>query len=440
MLMSSESPKNPAAQPNDPPEAAGATVPGSQNAGMTRRGFIGVTGAVAGAAAVGAVATGFPSPSLIGRAAAEGNKVGFGRYIYAASPGIEADVAYGGEGILVFDTQKNYQFVKRIQTFPPPIGPVVPEQVTGVCASAQLGLVYVCTTAKSQAPANGMIGAFDLKTDKLVWQFTLDSGVDRQQITPDGLVPDDQMEIWVPSFRLGFWNVLNAVTGQVKAQVTVTTRGAHNTCMSLDGKTCYLASLNDPFLHKVDTATRLQDIAIGPFSAPVRPFTINAAQTLVYVNVNNLLGFGIGDARTGQVLYEIPVVGYPNTGRTKRHGTVSHGIGITPDGSEIWLCDGLNSLLHIFDNTVFPPVQKPEVIALRDQPGWVSFSLDGQFAYPSTGEIINIKTRKIVAALTDELGRQVGSEKLLEVDFRGNSNQPYMASNSFGIGPIPVVG
>ena len=436
--MSSESPKNPPVQPNDPPKAAGATVPGSQNAGMTRRGVIGVAGAVA----AGAATTGFPLPSLIGRAAAagvKGEKLGFGSYIYAASPGIEADVSFGGEGILVFDTKNNYQFVKRIQTFPPPIGPLIPEQVTGICASAQLGLVYVCTTASATAPANGTIGAFDLQTDKLVWQFTLASGVDRQNITPDGLVPDDQMEIWVPSFRLGYWNVLNAVTGEVKAQVTVTTSGAHNTCLSLDGKSAYLASLDDPVLHRVDTATRTETVGIGPFSAPVRPFTINAAQTLVYVNVNHFLGVGIGDANTGQVLYEIPVVGYPNSGPTKRHGTVSHGIGLTPDGTEIWLCDGLNSLLHIFDNTVWPPVQLPEVIQLRDQPGWVSFSLDGRFAYPSTGEIIKIKTRQIVAALTDELGRQVGSEKLLQVDFRGNSNQPYLASNSFGIGPIPTL-
>ena len=28
-------------------------------------------------------------------------------------------------------------------------------------------------------------------------------------------------------------------------------------------------------------------------------------------------------------------------------------------------------------------------IALREQPGWVTFSLDGKFAYPSTGEVID---------------------------------------------------
>ena len=38
---------------------------------------------------------------------------------------------------------------------------------------------------------------------------------------------------------------------------------------------------------------------------------------------------------------------------------------------------------------------------MRDQPGWITFSLDGRYAYPSTGEVIDT-TKKIVAALKDE--------------------------------------
>ena len=43
-------------------------------------------------------------------------------------------------------------------------------------------------------------------------------------------------------------------------------------------------------------------------------------------------------------------------------------------------------------------------IVLRDEPGWVTFSIDGRYAYPSTGEVIDTRTRKIVATLKDELG------------------------------------
>src|SRR5438093_379764 len=104
-------------------------------------------------------------------------------------------------------------------------------------------------------------------------------------------------------------------------------------------------------------------------------------------------------------------------GPTKRHGCPSHGIGLTPDENELWLTDAHNSRLHIFDATVMPP--KPITsIALRDQPGWVTFSLDGRFAYPSTGDVIEVATRQIVTGLKDEHGADVQSEKMVEIDFQ----------------------
>jgi hypothetical protein len=78
-----------------------------------------------------------------------------------------------------------------------------------------------------------------------------------------------------------------------------------------------------------------------------------------------------------------------------------------------------------------PPKQK-ESILLRDEPGWVTFSIDGRYAYPSTGDVIETKTGKIVAELTDEKGNGVQSEKLLEIDFEGH--WPVRAGNQFGIG------
>ena len=60
-----------------------------------------------------------------------------------------------------------------------------------------------------------------------------------------------------------------------------------------------------------------------------------------------------------------------------------------------------------------PPKQVAS-IRVRDQPGWITFSLDGRYAYPSTGDIIDTKTRQIVGGLTDERGRAVQSEKMVE--------------------------
>ena len=164
-------------------------------------------------------------------------------------------------------------------------------------------------------------------------------------------------------------------------------------------------------------------------------FTINGSQTLCYVNINGLLGFEIGDLRTGQKLHHVEVEGFQQ-GQVKRHGCPSHGIGLTPDEKEVWLCDAANQRMHIFDNTIMPPKQVASV-ELRDQPGWITFSLDGKHAYPSTGEIVDIKSRKIIAALKDENGNMVMSEKVVEIHMDGK--KAVKAGDQFGIGRVAKV-
>ena len=157
---------------------------------------------------------------------------------------------------------------------------------------------------------------------------------------------------------------------------------------------------------------------------------MDGLQTLCFVNVNRLLGFEVGDLVTGQKLYRVEVAGFQQ-GPTKRHGCPSHGIGLTPDGRELWLTDAFNRRMHIFDATMMPPKQIGEV-SLRDEPGWITFSIDGRHAYPSTGDVIDVRTRKIIAGLKDEAGRDIQREKLLEIDFRGA--EPVLAGDQFGFG------
>ena len=66
------------------------------------------------------------------------------------------------------------------------------------------------------------------------------------------------------------------------------------------------------------------------------------------------------------------------------------------------------------------------------QLGWVTFSLDGRYAYPSTGEVVDTKTKKILVALQDEKGREVHSEKLIEIVFRGDT--VVRTGDQFGLG------
>ncbi len=60
------------------------------------------------------------------------------------------------------------------------------------------------------------------------------------------------------------------------------------------------------------------------------------------MNVNELLGFEVGDLASGRKLHRVEVKGFKK-GPTKRHGCPSHGIGLTPDEKELWLTDAFNS-------------------------------------------------------------------------------------------------
>src|SRR5262249_35588030 len=145
---------------------------------------------------------------------------------------------------------------------------------------------------------------------------------------------------------------------------TITTRsGAHNTVCSLDGKYVYFGGLKSSTLYIADTATDKLS-RCGPFGGAIRPFTVNANRSLCFVCVNGLLGFEIGDLKTGKKLHRVEVTGFKQ-GKVKRHGCPSHGIGLTPDEKEVWVCDAANSRLHVFDLAKLPPRQVAS-IGLRE--------------------------------------------------------------------------
>lgn len=335
------------------------------------------------------------------------------RRLYVVTPGIRDYLEFGGAGVLVFDIDNGHKFVKRIPTTASRAAK--PRNIKGVVASPHTKKLHF-TTPES-------LYCLDLVSEKTEWGRELPQGCDRLAATPDGRT------LYVPSFERDIWNVVDAATGGVTA--TITTRsGAHNTICGLDGKRAYLAGLKSPFLSVVDTATNTVVGTVGPFAAPVRPFTVNGRQTLCFVNVNDLLGFEVGDLTTGKKLHRVEVPGVKR-GPVKRHGCPSHGIGLTPDETQLWVVDAANQQAHVFDATVMPPRYVTSV-SLREQPGWVTFSLDDKRAYPSTGEVIDTATKRIVTTLADETGRPVHSEKMVEIHFRGDT--PVAAGDQFGLG------
>jgi DNA-binding beta-propeller fold protein YncE len=357
----------------------------------------------------------FSAVSIINSPAAEKH------YLYAATPGIRDYLDYGGHGLVVFDMDKNYRFVKRI-----PLGGLndagKPMNVKGVAANAKTHRIYVTTIKTLQC--------LDLLTEKLLWEKSYPGGCDRLALSPDGST------IYLPSLEQGHWHVVDAADGKVIKRIE-TAAGAHNTIYGLDGAHAYLAGLRSPMLRIADTKTHTVVKEVGPFDNFIRPFTINGSGTLCFVNINGLLGFEVGDMTTGKKIAHVQVPDEFKIGPTKRHGCPSHGIGLTPDEKELWLTDAHNKRVHLYDATQMPP-KYIQSIECRDEPGWIFFSIDGKLAYPSTGDIIDVKTRKVIGGLTDEKGTALQSEKIIEIHLDGE--KVLRCGEQFGQGQILAKG
>mgnify|MGYP003336437655 CR=1 FL=1 len=148
------------------------------------------------------------------------------------------------------------------------------------------------------------------------------------------------------------------------------------------------------------------------------------------------------DVKTGEILHKVEVQGFgwPESWNvTPRprvpHGCPSHGIALTNDEKEVWLCDGINNDIHIFDNTTMPP-RPSGSIKTSAGPFWIMVGLDGRLAYCSSGDVIDVKSRRIVGKLRDEYGRPMYSEKMLDMVF--TNGRLTRVANQFGNGLTAV--
>jgi DNA-binding beta-propeller fold protein YncE len=347
--------------------------------------------------------------------------------IYVTLPGtLEGSPDANGNGIVVLDARNNYNFVKRIPTWNVPAS-ANPEQVAGVTASPETNMIYVA--------ARGRLGAFDLTTEKKVWEGVYDGNCcERPQMAPDSSF------MYVGSDLKDFWYVINPRTGALMTKVvSKQSPNAHNLNLSQDGKLAFM-SPNGRVMAIADTTTN-KLVRTITFPDNVRVFVLNHDSSLIYANQNNLLGFLIADANTGKILHKVEVQGFgwpDNWNVTPRpripHGCPSHGIGLMDNEREVWLSDGLNNLVHVFDNTQMPP---KEVSNFKTHGGayWMTPSVDGKLAYLSSGDVVDVKTKKIIAQLKDEYGRVMHSEKLLDMVF--HQGKLVQVSNQFanGFGP-----
>lgn len=322
-------------------------------------------------------------------------------------------------GLSVYDIDNGHKFLRKIEL-------AGTGDYKGIAASPVLGKLYLSSYLKDE------LVCLDLLTEKIAWRKKYGKYADSMQITPDGKT------MYLPFRDEDSWWVINAGDGEVTAKIPVGrgknydvdpigSIGPHNTWINPAGTRVYLEVLTLPYVFIADTATNKIIGKVGPFSKGVRPFTVTDDEKYVFASVDGLLGFEVaavrnGDEWGGRMLHRVQATTpagrldeVRNPPAHKPHSTPSHGINIRPDQKEVWMVDGVYGYVYAYDVTTLPPkhvasiplYKKPEE---QPHPGWISFSIDGKYAYPDGGAVIDSQTKKIVARIPT-------SEKLIEVDF-----------------------
>jgi DNA-binding beta-propeller fold protein YncE len=290
----------------------------------------------------------------------------------------------------------------------------------GVAVDARTATVYASVGGNGGANGHGGLVAYDLLTNRVVWQRKFPTGTDSLAITPDGRT------LYVPEGEHTMddvWYAVAARDGKITARIHAAP-GPHNTIVSPNGKLVYLGPRNSRFLVVASTTTNKVVRKVGPLKPGVRPFTIDERRGLAYTTATGFLGFQVSSVRTGRVLETVPI------DFAWRHslGTPSHGIALTPDGRTLAVIDVPNSYVHIYDVTRAPrhvaDVRLDHSMKGKETPcggdcgraGWLQYGLDGRYLFVGDeGDVVSAKTNKVVAYLPD----LASSRYFLEIDWDG---------------------
>jgi hypothetical protein len=320
--------------------------------------------------------------------------------------------------ISVYDIDRGHSLLKTIPT----VSDV--DDVKGVAVSAATGKLYVTYRTRLGV---GMIYCLSVHDDAVLWNRVIDPGVDRLSIHPNGQL------LYVPTWEgvsADYINVLEADSGDVVRKVYFSNR-SHDTQFPLSGPLFQETKASDGsgnYLYMIDPSSYAVS-RIGPYSEILGPYAVDSVSRHVVNNVTGLWGMQVADIKTGQIV-SANIPDHPNG-----EPGLLHGIGWTPDESEVWESSSYSDP-HIYVWSMLNPMapKLKEQLSLRSKhgPHWLTFDLKGEYAYIAPWknsedgtEIFNTQTHRSVGSIGS-------SEDMVEIDFA--DGQISRVGDQYGVG------
>jgi len=333
----------------------------------------------------------------------------------------------------VYDMDNGFSLVKTISL------PQTKAEVRGVTVAPSTHMMFIAYGGDGGGSGNGSVLAYNLVTEKVVWDVKLNTGIDSGQVSPDGT------KLYIPTGELSsgkVWNVLNAANGEVTGTI-LGGSGPHNTVVSADGNYVYLAGRTYNYLDVYETASgKVREI--GPLVNTARPFTVNGSNTLAFTTATNFDGFQVSSITTGKVLF---TVSFGEVPKGFAFTAPSHGASLSPDEKQLYVIDAVHKEVQFWDVSKVKEGVAPTQIGVvpvaglsgSESPctydcgrgGWLQLSGDGRDLFVGdSGEVIDTETRKVITTLST----LAQTKKSIEVDWQGGV--PISTSGRTGVGGV----
>jgi len=308
-----------------------------------------------------------------------------------------------GGSISVYDIDAGHRLVKTIQTA------ASVQDVRGVAASAVTGRLYV---AYRDAAGFGMIYCLDVSMDRVLWEKHISPGVDRLAISPDGA------QLYVPTGEDGaadHINIVDADHGNVLRKVHFSRR-SHDAQYPLSGPLFQETKAEDgsgDYLYLVDPKSYAVS-RVGPYAGVLGPYAVDSTSGTVVNNVTQLWGMQVADLKTGGIVTaELP-------DHPRESPGLMHGIGWTPDQTEVWQSSSWSDP-HVYIWDMREPLRPGFKDKLNLVSGhgshWLTFTINGDYAYVAPNKNSDDGTEIFDTRTHASVGVIGSSEDMLEIDF-----------------------
>jgi len=231
----------------------------------------------------------------------------------------------------------------------------------------------------------------DTATDKGIATIKLTGRPNQCAVTPDGHY------VAVPIRDKNAVDIVDVQ--QQKVVKTLPVSKPHNAFNAGSNRYLFVSAMGAEQINVIDLTTMTYSAKITVGGIP-RPYVVTPDGTTMYVAVTDLHGFMKVDVASGKMQR----VAMPSENHTPKQrpfepsNTLTHGLALSPDGTELWVTSLLDDSLYVYDvkaNKITGRVQ------VGDGPNWVTFSPDGKYVCVSnTGtddvSIIDVRTRREV--------------------------------------------